>query len=48
MHLSFQHFFLQPLDSPERDDNTRLAIEYCKQNPRWKLSVQTHKYLGLD
>ena len=47
-HLSFQHFFLQPLDSPERDENTRLAIDYCKQNPRWKLSVQTHKYLGLD
>jgi len=47
-HLSFKHFFLQPLDSPDRDDNTRQAIEYCKQNPRWKLSVQTHKYLGLD
>jgi len=46
--LSFQHFFLQPLDGPERDENTRLAIEYCKQNPHWKLSVQTHKYLGLD
>ena len=47
-HLSFKHFFLQPLDSPERDENTRQAIEYCRQNPRWKLSVQTHKYLGLD
>lgn len=47
-HLSFQHFFLQPLDGPDRDENTRRAIDYCKQNPRWKLSVQTHKYLGLD
>jgi len=46
--LSFQHFFLQPLDNPEHDKNTRQAIEYCKQNPHWKLSVQTHKYLGLD
>ncbi len=47
-HLSFEHFFLQPLDSPERDENTQRAIAFCKRNPRWKLSVQTHKYLGLD
>jgi len=47
-HLSFEHFFLQPMDSPDRDDNTRRAVAYCMQNPRWKLSVQTHKYLGLD
>jgi 7-carboxy-7-deazaguanine synthase len=47
-HLSFQHFFLQPLDASNRDENTRQAIDYCKKNPRWKLSVQTHKFLGLD
>ena len=47
-HMLFEHFFLQPLDSPERAENTRMAIDYCKQNPRWKLSVQTHKYLGID
>ena len=46
--LSFQHFFLQPMDSPELDENTKQAIAYCKQNPRWNLSVQTHKYLGID
>lgn len=46
-HLSFQHFYLQPLDDPCRDENTRRAVEFCKQNPRWKLSLQTHKYLGI-
>ena len=46
--LSFQHFFLQPMDSPQLAENTEQAILYCKQNPRWDLSVQTHKYLGLD
>jgi len=46
-HLSFRHFFLQPLDDPSRDENTRRAVEFCKQNPRWKLSLQTHKYLGI-
>ncbi|MFZ2897538.1 MAG: 7-carboxy-7-deazaguanine synthase [Saprospiraceae bacterium] len=43
----FQHFFLQPMDGPLRELNTRLAIEYCLQNPQWRLSVQTHKYLGI-
>lgn len=47
-HLEFQSFFLQPLDGPERDKNTNLTIDYCKQNPRWRLSMQTHKYLGID
>jgi len=47
-HLLFDHFFLQPLDSPEREANTRIAIEYCLQNPKWKLSVQTHKIIGID
>ncbi|MCZ6885911.1 MAG: 7-carboxy-7-deazaguanine synthase, partial [Alphaproteobacteria bacterium] len=45
--LDFDNFFLQPMDGPERDRNTRLAIDYCLANPHWRLSVQTHKYLGL-
>jgi 7-carboxy-7-deazaguanine synthase len=47
-HLEFENFFLQPLDGPERDKNTILTIDFCKQNPRWRLSMQTHKYLGID
>ena len=43
----FRHFFLQPMDGPERDANTRAAVAYCLQNPRWRLSLQTHKFLGL-
>lgn len=46
--LKFDHFFLQPLDSPEAEQNTRLAVEFCLKHPRWKLSVQTHKVLGID
>ncbi len=45
--LNFHHFFLQPMDSPDREKNTFLAVEYCKANPRWKLSLQTHKILGI-
>jgi len=45
--LAFRHFFLQPMDGPVRDENTRKAIEYCLRHPRWRLSVQTHKVLGL-
>lgn len=44
---SFDHFYLQPMDGPERSANTELTIEYCLSHPRWKLSVQTHKYLGI-
>jgi 7-carboxy-7-deazaguanine synthase (Cx14CxxC type) len=43
----FQHFFLQPMDGPLRELNTRLAIEYCLRRPQWRLSVQTHKLLGI-
>lgn len=46
--LPFQHFYLQPLDGPAAKENTELAIAYCLENPRWKLSLQTHKYLGID
>jgi 7-carboxy-7-deazaguanine synthase (Cx14CxxC type) len=46
-HLEFTHFFLQPMDSPQRAENTSAAIAYCLAHPRWRLSVQTHKDLGL-
>ena len=45
--LEFRHFFLQPLDNADLDDNTRRAIDYCLRHPRWKLSVQSHKVLGI-
>jgi 7-carboxy-7-deazaguanine synthase (Cx14CxxC type) len=45
--LDFETFFLQPMDSPEREDNTRAAIAYCMRHPQWRLSLQTHKLLGL-
>ena len=47
-HLEFDHFFLQPMDGPDVQENTRRTIDYCLQNPRWRLSVQTHKFLGID
>lgn len=45
--LAFEHFFLQPLDGPQLQDNTRRTITYCKANPRWRLSIQIHKLLGF-
>ncbi len=45
--LRFDHFILQPLDGPDRDSNTDAAIKYCLQNPRWRLSLQTHKFMGI-
>jgi 7-carboxy-7-deazaguanine synthase len=46
-HLAFSHFLLQPMDGPDRDRNTQLAIEYCLKRPQWRLSLQTHKFLGI-
>jgi 7-carboxy-7-deazaguanine synthase (Cx14CxxC type) len=46
--MDFQYFYLQPLDSPDVEQNTRDAVEYCLAHPRWKLSIQTHKVLGID
>ena len=46
-HLEFRHFFLQPMDGPEIAENTRRALEYCLAHPKWRLSLQTHKLLGL-
>lgn len=45
--LGFKHFFLSPMDSPAREANTRAAIEYCLAHPQWRLSLQTHKYIGI-
>ncbi|WP_194892384.1 7-carboxy-7-deazaguanine synthase [Catenulispora pinisilvae] len=46
-HLEFGSFRLQPMDGPDVDGNTRAAVEYCLKNPRWRLSLQTHKHLGI-
>ncbi|AZY49347.1 7-carboxy-7-deazaguanine synthase [Bordetella avium] len=45
--LDFEHFFLQPLDSPLRRAHTEAAVQYCMAHPQWRLSVQTHKYIGI-
>jgi 7-carboxy-7-deazaguanine synthase (Cx14CxxC type) len=46
-HLSFRNFFLQPMDGPDRDRNIELAVQYCLRHPQWRLSLQTHKFIGL-
>jgi 7-carboxy-7-deazaguanine synthase len=46
-HLDFEHFFLQPMDGPQRDRNTQLALRYCLEHPLWRLSLQTHKILDI-
>ncbi|MGZ5035420.1 MAG: 7-carboxy-7-deazaguanine synthase [Usitatibacter sp.] len=45
--LAFDHFFLQPMDGPSRESNTRAAIDYCLSHPRWRLSLQSHKIVGI-
>ena len=45
--LAFRHFFIQPMDGPNRSVNTELAVRYCMEHPRWRLSLQTHKFLGI-
>jgi 7-carboxy-7-deazaguanine synthase len=45
--LAFAHFFLQPMDGPARETNTREAIDYCLAHPRWRLSIQSHKIIGI-
>lgn len=47
LRLDFAYFSLQPLDGPQRDRNTQLVLSYCLQHPRWRLSLQTHKLLGI-
>ncbi|MFH1738614.1 MAG: 7-carboxy-7-deazaguanine synthase [bacterium] len=46
-HLDFRYYFLQPMDGPERKKNTQLALKYCLDHPLWRLSLQTHKILGI-
>ena len=46
-HLAFERFWLQPMDGPDREANTAAAIDYCLAHPKWRLSVQTHKYIGV-
>jgi 7-carboxy-7-deazaguanine synthase len=45
--LRFDHYFLQPMDGPDRERNTELALAYCLSHPKWRLSIQTHKLLGI-
>jgi organic radical activating enzyme len=45
--LDFKNFFLQPMDGPEQERNTELALQYCLEHPQWRLSLQTHKLLGI-
>jgi len=45
--LAFDHFFLQPMDGPQRIENMRLAAEYCSRHPVWQLSLQIHKFIGI-
>lgn len=45
--LDFEHFFLQPMDGPDRENATVASIEYCRAHPQWRLSLQTHKMTGI-
>ncbi|CAG1019930.1 partial 7-carboxy-7-deazaguanine synthase, partial [Burkholderiaceae bacterium] len=45
--LDFERFYLQPMDGPDRAANTQWAVEQCLRDPRWRLSVQTHKVIGI-
>ncbi|GIU66200.1 7-carboxy-7-deazaguanine synthase [Candidatus Phycosocius spiralis] len=46
-NLDFKHYFLQPMDGPQKDDYTAAVVAYCLANPQWRLSLQTHKLLGI-
>jgi len=45
--MHFERFYLQPMDGPDHEATTRATVDYCLSHPRWRLSLQTHKYLGL-
>ncbi|MDP3405576.1 MAG: 7-carboxy-7-deazaguanine synthase [Brevundimonas sp.] len=45
--LAFERFWLQPMDGPDQAANTAAALDYCLRHPKWRLSVQTHKYIGV-
>ena len=46
-HLAFDHFWLQPMDGPQLRENTAGAVAYCLEHPKWRLSVQSHKLIGI-
>jgi 7-carboxy-7-deazaguanine synthase (Cx14CxxC type) len=46
-HLAFEQFFLQPMDGPAKAEALRAALDYCRTHPQWRLSLQTHKILGI-
>lgn len=46
-HMAFEHFFLQPMHGPKVAEHTLAAVQYCLMNPRWRLSVQMHKFVGI-
>ncbi|WP_312127947.1 7-carboxy-7-deazaguanine synthase [Brevundimonas sp.] len=46
-HMDFERFWLQPMDGPYQVANTQAAMEYCLKHPQWRLSIQTHKYIGV-
>lgn len=45
--LNFEHFFIQPMDGPDAKESLRAAIQYCAEHPKWRLSLQTHKLIGI-
>ncbi|HEY3704637.1 MAG TPA: 7-carboxy-7-deazaguanine synthase [Terracidiphilus sp.] len=45
--FAFRHFFLQPMDGPDRVSNTEQAVRFCMDHPQWRLSLQTHKIVGI-
>jgi len=47
-HLNFTHFYLQPLDDQDQEEHIKSSVKYCMEHPQWKLSLQTHKILGID
>lgn len=46
-HLAFEYFYLQPMDGPKLAEHTRRCVDYCRTHPDWRLSLQTHKMLGI-
>ena len=48
VHLDFSYFYLQPMDGPDLAEHTRACVRYCLDHPQWRLSIQTHKVLGID
>jgi 7-carboxy-7-deazaguanine synthase len=47
LDMPFQHYFLSPMDGPDRARNTTLCVEHCLRDPRWCLNLQTHKFIGI-